>query len=226
MKLLTLLPLGAAWFLLPAHAQGLAIAPIMIDAPAEGGAASLTVSSSLEQDITVQVRIFDWTQEGGEEQLAPARGLRFAPEIFTLRPGSSQVIRMAVPDTGGEGAWRVILDELPSDSAAAPTPAAQLSIRLRYVLAMFAGAPARPETLEAGVERGALLLRNPGPGWLRLHGLSLQTQDGDAVPTGPGIVYLLPGSELSLPSPEEARVSALNYSVNGQSFSAQFRPVR
>jgi fimbrial chaperone protein len=91
---------------------------------------------------------------------------------------------------------------------------------------MFAGAPASPETLEAGVAGDALLLRNPGPGWLRLHGLSLQTEDRGAVPAGPGIVYLLPGSELSLPPPEETRVSALNYSVNGQSFSAQFRPVR
>ena len=226
MKPLALLPLGAAWFLLTAHAQGLAIAPVMIDAPAQGGATSLTVSSSLDQDITVQVRIFDWAQENGEEQLEPARGLRFAPEIFTLRPGTSQVVRMSVPDTGGEGAWRVILDELPSAGAAAPTPAAQLSIRLRYVLAMFAGAPASPDMLQADVSSGALLLRNPGPGWLRLHGLSLQAQDGAAVPAGPGIVYLLPGSELSLPSLEETRFSALNYSVNGQSFSAQFKPVR
>ncbi|KCZ98457.1 hypothetical protein HPO_09600 [Hyphomonas polymorpha PS728] len=221
MRPLALLLLGAVWFLLPAHPQGLAIAPIMIDAPAQGGAASLTISSGLKQDVTVQVRIYDWSQQNGEDVLQPARGLRFAPEIFTLRPGTSQIVRMSVPDTGGAGAWRVIVDELPTPGQAPEKQASQLAIRLRYVLAMFAGAPAAPEDLQANLRQDVLALRNPGPGWLRLHDLSLQTDAGDAVSAGPGVVYLLPGAEILLPPPEEARVQTLNYSVNGQSFSAQ-----
>lgn len=226
MRHLALLLLGAVWFLLPANAQGLAIAPIMVDAPADGGAASLSISSGLDHDVTVQVRVFDWTQAAGEDQLEPAKGLRFAPEIFTLRPGSSQVVRMSVPDTDGAGAWRIIIDELPSASAAPATPAAQLSIRLRYVLAMFAGAPAAPEALVAVMAPGALELRNPGPGWLRLHNLSLQTENGGAVPAGPGIVYLLPGSEMRFAPPEDVNVSLLNYSVSGEPFAAPLRPAR
>ncbi|MFN4184600.1 MAG: molecular chaperone [Hyphomonas sp.] len=226
MRPLALLLIGAVWFLLPANAQGLAIAPIMVEAPAGGGATSLTLSSDLDHDVTVQVRVFDWTQKEGEEQLEPARGLRFAPEIFTLRPGTSQVIRMSVPDTGGAGAWRIIIDELPSPEGLQEIRAAQLSIRLRYVLAMFAGDPAKPESLEARLGEEALHLRNPGPGWLRLHDLSLQTDLGEAVPAGPGILYLLPGSEMGLPPPEQVRVSALNYSVNGRPFATMIRHVR
>ncbi|PKP81255.1 MAG: hypothetical protein CVT79_11390 [Alphaproteobacteria bacterium HGW-Alphaproteobacteria-18] len=52
-----LAPLGAAWFLLPANAQGLAIAPIMVEAPAGGGATSLMLSSDLGHDVTIQVRV-------------------------------------------------------------------------------------------------------------------------------------------------------------------------
>lgn len=226
MKRLTLLLLGAAWQVMPASSQGLAIAPIMIDAPAGGGATSLTVSSGLAHDVTVQVRVFDWSQEGGEDQLSPARGIRFAPEIFALSPGSSQVIRMSVPDTGGQGAWRVIVDELPSAKASAPEGAAQLSIRLRYVLAMFAGKPGAPQAVQASLAGDGLHLRNEGAGWLKLHNLSLETENGEAATTGPGIVYLLPGSQISLPSPEAAGFSTLNYSVEGQAYATRLRQVR
>lgn len=226
MNRLTLLLAGAAWQILPASAQGLAIAPIMIEAPASGGAASLTVSSALQTDVTVQVRVFDWTQQAGEEQLVPAMGLRFAPEIFTLSPGTSQVIRMAVPDTGGEGAWRVVIDELPSAQPAAQPGGAHLAIRLRYVLAMFAGAAAAPERLEARLSGENLVLRNSGAGWLKLHNLSLESADGGEVPAGPGIVYLLPQGELSFPAPDMPGFSALNYSVNGETFAARLDPGR
>lgn len=226
MRLLALLLPGASCFLLPAHAQGLAIAPIMVEAPAKGGAASLAISSGLDAAVTVQVRVFDWTQPGGEDQLEPAQSLRFAPEIFTLQPGTSQIVRMSVPDTGGAGAWRVIIDELPIADRMQAARAAQLSIRLRYVLAMFAGGPASPEALAASFENGALALRNPGPGWLRLHDLSLETEAGAAVSAGPGIVYLLPGSETVLLPPEEVSIRALNYSVSGRPYSAALSPVR
>lgn len=228
MKPLALLLLGAVWTLLPgpARSQGLAIAPIMVDAPARGGAASLTVSSTLEKNITVQVRVFDWTQPGGEDRLVPARALRFAPEIFTLSPGNSQVVRMSVPDTGGQGAWRIIIDEVPSGDAASATGAAQLSIRLRHVLAMFAGAPGAPGKLEARRSDEGLSLHNPGPGWLRLYGLTLEGEDVGARPTRAGIVYLLPGSELSLPSPEPAPFTALSYLVGGEAFSTPIQPGR
>ena len=226
MKHLALLLLGAVWILLPAHAQGLAIAPILVEAPAGGGPASLTVSSALDHDVTIQVRVYDWHQEAGEDVLEPASKLRFAPEIFTLQSGASQVVRMAVPDTGGTGAWRIIIDELPSPAARHQADAAQLSIRLRYVLAMFAGAPAGPDQLQARLEAGAVELSNPGPGWLRLHNLSLETPTGETLPAGPGIVYLLPGSALSLPPPAAPQVHQLNYSVGGVPFEAPLRSAR
>lgn len=224
MRHLALLLLGAVCLLLHATAQGLAIAPIMLNAPADGGATSLSVSSALGHDVTVQVRVFDWTQAAGEDQLMPAKGLRFAPEIFTLRPGTSQVIRMSVPATGGTGAWRVVIDELPAAEPAQAPSAAQLSIRLRYVLAMFAGAPASAEALDARLDEEALTLRNTGPGWLRLHDLSLQTASGAVMPADAGIVYLLPGSELDLARPAGTEVSVLNYHVAGEPFFAPLRP--
>ena len=137
MKWLALLLLGAGHAAGCAHAQGLTLSPVMLTAPAEGGPSSLTFTSGLTAPKTVQVRVFDWSQAGGGEQMTPSADVKFGPEIFEIAPGKTQTVRFLLPDTDGEGSWRVVVDELPSaaDTAAGTT---QLSLRLRYVLSMFA----------------------------------------------------------------------------------------
>jgi len=199
MKWFALLLAGAGWAAGCAHAQGLTLSPVMISAPAEGGAASLTVTSALETPKLVQVRVFDWTQEDGDEQLVASETVRFGPEIFELAPGKSQTVRFRVPDTDGAGTWKVVIDELPAPAGSAPAGGAQLSLRLRYVLSMFAPDAGEPTSLTAIAGEDGLELHNPGEGWLKLHGLELYAPNGSTVTAAPGIVYLLPGARMSLP---------------------------
>ena len=199
MKWLALLLAGAGWAAGCAEAQGLTLSPVMISAPADGGAASLTLTSGLAAPKLMQVRVFDWTQPDGGEQLIPSETVRFGPEIFELAPGMSQTVRFRLPDTDGAGTWKVVIDELPGAAEAAPEGSAQLSLRLRYILSMFAADAGDPASLTATAGEGGLELHNGGEGWLKLHGLELYAPDGSTVPAEAGIVYLLPGARVTVP---------------------------
>lgn len=194
MKWFALLLLGAGWAAGCASAQGLTLSPIMIHVPEDGGATALTVTSGLDAPKMVQVRVFDWTQENGGEQMVPAANVRFGPEIFEILPGKAQTVRFQLPDTDGAGTWRVVVDELPAPPGQAEEGTAQLSLRLRYVLSMFAGAAGAPDQLRVEADDAGAALLNPGPGWLKLHSLAFVDADGTAHAAEAGIVYLLPGA--------------------------------
>ncbi|MEQ9506517.1 MAG: fimbria/pilus periplasmic chaperone [Hyphomonas sp.] len=224
MKWFALLLLGAGWAAGCASAQGLTLSPVMIHAPAEGGATSLTLTSGLAEPKLVQVRVFDWTQAGGGEQMVPATDVRFGPEIFEILPGKAQTVRFLLPDTDGAGTWRVVVDELPAPPGQAAEDAAQLQLRLRYVLSMFAGEPGAPEQLQAAADAAGVELRNPGPGWLKMHSLALVEPDGTVQAAETGIVYLLPGAVARIPAGEDPEgYAALSYTIGPQSYSADLR---
>jgi fimbrial chaperone protein len=223
-KWFALLLLGAGWAAGCASAQGLTLSPIMINAPADGGATSLTLTSGLAEPKLVQVRVFDWTQVDGDEQMVPSAGVRFGPEIFEIMPGKAQTVRFLLPDTDGAGTWRVVVDELPAPTGEADAGEAQLNLRLRYVLSMFAGEPGAPEQLMAEADAQGVELRNPGPGWLKMHSLGLVAADGTTQAAYAGIVYLLPGAMTRISVPENPEdYAALAYTVGPQAYSADLR---
>lgn len=229
MKRLCLLLIGAVWPVLCANSQGLTIAPIMIHAPASGGSVSMAISSTMPEPVTIQVRVFEWSQTDGEDRLSPSHSVRFAPEIFALSPGQAQTVRFLVPDTKGAGAWRVVVDELPSAGSAGTAEGySQLNIRLRHVLAMFAQSAGVPSQLEAHLDEDALWLINPGPGWLKLHSLKLvDAQEVAVADAGPGLVYVLPGASVRVSKPEEeAELHALKYSVDAHTYKTSLRSVK
>jgi fimbrial chaperone protein len=207
-----------------AAAQGLTISPVLLDAPPRGGAVALTISSGFEVPRTVQVRVFDWTQARGSEQLTPSRTVSFAPEIFDIAPGKSQTVRFQVPDTRGAGAWRVVVDELPALDVGQGAAVTQTTLRLRQVLPMFAAAPGNPESLTVQASHEGIRLHNPGPGWLKLHDLELSTQAGEITPAAPGIVYLLAGAETHLAPAEDASTfSALSFAAGQDTYTLSLR---
>lgn len=226
MKWIALLLAGAGLAGGCANAQGLTLSPVMLSAPAEGGATSLTVLSDLAEPKLVQVRVFDWSQEDDGEQMVPAQDVRFGPEIFEIAPGKSQTVRFSLPDTDGAGTWRVVVDELPT-SAAKGQGEMQLALRLRYVLSMFAGPAGAPEQLVASAASDGVAVRNPGPGWLKLHDISLVSEDGERAATGPGLIYLLPGATTHLLAEgNPAQVFRLNYEVGSEAYSLDLRPAK
>jgi fimbrial chaperone protein len=226
MKRMALLLAVAGWAAGCAHAQGLTLSPVMLSAPAEGGATSLTIQSDLDQPKLVQVRVFDWSQADGAELMLPAKNVRFGPEIFEIAPGKSQTVRFSLPNTDGAGTWRVVVDELPPSTAPETQADAQLALRLRYVLSMFAGPAGAPEQLQARRAGRDIELVNPGPGWLKLHNVALVVPGAEPVAAGGGIVYLLPGAQMRLTAgADAASFVALEYAVGAQAYAVDLRPL-
>lgn len=204
-----------------ARASGLQVTPTSLTLAPGRNADGLWLGNTGGQTLHAQVRVLHWTQQGGEEQLAPSHGLVASPPMIELAPGARQLVRVirTVPADGArEDAYRVLVDELPLAPASAPPPAqdadAQRGLRfvLRYSVPVFlppAGdAPAAPQLqgrlLEDGGKR-VLEVANRGGAHAQLGNLVRVDAQGRRTELVPGLVgYVLPGSTMRWPLAADA----------------------
>ena len=139
-----------------ASASGLQVAPVSIDVPATQNAEGLWLSNTGDTPVRAQVRVFRWTQENDADQLTPTKELLASPPMIELAVGERQLIRairLGAPPTGGaEQAYRLIIDELPSEDPARKG----LQYVLRYSVPVFVqplGAPASEPQLQWALQR-------------------------------------------------------------------------
>ncbi len=227
---------------LQAGATGLQVAPTTLTLAAARSADGLWLSNTGAEALHAQVRVYAWTQEGGEDHLAPSRALAISPPMLQLEPGARQlvrVIRVGAPPIGNEQAFRLIVDELPLDvpapaTEAKPGSATALKFTLRYSVPIFV-APATPTAadLEAHVISGdvpALEVRNAGSQHSQLAGLSLVVQ-GQREDLVPGLLgYVLPGQTMRWPlkisAAAFARGGNLHAKVNGEMTEHVLAPIK
>ncbi len=201
-----------------ASAASLQVAPTSLTLQATQNAEGLWLSNSGEQPVQVQLRVFRWTQVNGVESLDPTRDLVVSPPMQTLPPGERQLVRVIrttpVPPTA-ELSYRVIVDELPTDTTS--TSPQGLRFVLRYSIPIFvvpqarAAGEARPEPaaiapslqvrLVAGDDGEAILeVRNSGRQHAQIADLAFGTSAADAVPLLPGLLgYTLAGQTMRWP---------------------------
>lgn len=124
----------------PLFAQAaLRVAPLTLDIVTPAQASSLTLDNRGTDEISLQVRIFEWSQIDGEDQLTPAADVVASPPAVRIPAGGSQTIRVA--RTGGsavegERSYRLWIDELPQ--AAPPAQSGgRVDVRMRYDLPLF-----------------------------------------------------------------------------------------
>jgi fimbrial chaperone protein len=120
-----------------AHASGLQVTPTSLTLAPGRNADGLWLGNTGGQTLHAQVRVLHWTQQDGQEQLAPSHGLVASPPMIELAPGARQlvrVIRTAPSDGGREDAYRVLVDELPLAPASPPAQDADGQRGLRFVL--------------------------------------------------------------------------------------------
>lgn len=197
-----------------AIAASLQVAPTTLTLQARQNADGLWLSNSGSEPVTVQVRVFHWTQSGGVESLAPATDLVASPPMQTLPPGQKQLVRIVRPTPAppaAELAYRVIVDELPQRK---DKPGLQFV--LRYSIPVFvdpptiAGKPLAPSLsarLVTDAKGGAVLeITNTGTMHAQLADLEFQAPT-TAVPRTllAGLVgYVLPGQAMRWPLKESA----------------------
>jgi fimbrial chaperone protein len=193
---LAALLLGAAAGLV--QAALIEVSPVIHRVPAERQATSMTVANRGDAPVTLQVRAFLWSQEGGQEQLVPATDVTFSPAIFTLAAGKSQVVRALLPALAAqrERTFRFLIDEIPSVDAIEPV---RFALRLSIPLFWAAKTPQQPELrwrIEAG--SGRVFATNDGGAHERVAELALRSEGGERLKVaGAGTPYVLAGATRS-----------------------------
>jgi fimbrial chaperone protein len=189
-----------------AGASGLQVAPISLNLQARQNAEGLWLSNTGDAPLHAQVRVYNWTQNGGAEQLVPSRGLLLSPPMLQIAAGDRQlvrVIRVGAPPNGGaavEDAYRVVVDELPVDVQNKQG----VNFVLRYSVPVFvepAGktsvTPKLSWSLQREGDHALLEIRNSGDGHAQISQLDFTGRDGKAMSLGNGLFgYVLPGAQM------------------------------
>lgn len=106
-------------------------------------AAALWLENPGQAPITLQLRIYAWAQQDGKNVYAAQDAILGTPPIVTIAPGEKQLVRLTrtvAATPGTEGAYRVIVDEIPAAKPSSGTGAA-VTFRMRYSLPLFVHGP-------------------------------------------------------------------------------------
>lgn len=207
--LLLLLAAGAS----PAGATSLSVSPIGIERVAPAAAASLTLRNTGDRPINVQVRVFRWTQQGGNDRLDPTREVAVSPPMTALAPGvdyTVRVVRVSKAPVQGEESYRVFVDELPDRSAGG---ANAVQLLTRYSIPVFfrtRDAADDDVAWQAAIQgrRVALTATNSGDRRFKVGRLVLRDSSGHEFELSAGLLgYVLGASTMAwtLTAPGERR---------------------
>lgn len=197
----TLAGLAALFALSSAGAGTFTISPLRVDFTGATGTAALTVRNEEATPVVVQAEGLAWSQDGGQETFQPTRDLLVSPAVFTLAPGGSQLVRVALrrgPDATRELSYRMVLQEVPQ--AASPEfTGLQVALRLSIPVFVAPRAQSAPDlawTARPGADgRMTLAVRNDGNVNARVQRFALKSADGaSTLFEQPGLTYVLAGA--------------------------------
>lgn len=221
-----------------ATAGGLQIAPVSLQIPNNASAEAIWLSNPGDAPMHAQVRVFQWTQQDGEDMLAPSTQLTISPPLVEIAPGARQLLRVirssAAPAAGVELTYRLIIDELPIavavDSATSAAENARkrsagINFVMRYSVPVFVGDPAAQAigqsldwSLHKAVHVWSLRVHNRGSMRAQVAEIRALTADKDSTLLRSGLVgYVLPGStmEWKFPAPKDPeRVQGYQAMIN------------
>ncbi|MEX5405418.1 molecular chaperone [Stenotrophomonas sp. WED208] len=188
-----------------AGATSLQVAPTSLQLEARQRAGELWLTNSGTSPVKLQVRVFRWVQQGGQEQLLPTDELMASPPMQELAAGQQQLVRVMRPTREPPPAqqyYRLIVDEVP-DLA---TRAEGMQFVLRYSIPVFVQpasgklAPqlqARLVTLGDG--RNGVEVANSGNSYAQIADLALGSAKRPRI-VHPGLLgYVLPGQVMRWP---------------------------
>lgn len=191
-----------------AHAAKFVLSPVLLTVnPAQTLTTSTTITNTDGAATAFTAEVLAWTQKDGQDVLVPTRDAVVSPMNFTVAPGRSQVVRVALRQAPGTASltYRLILRQKVQPQ---PVSAAGASVTPRYVfsLPLFAELPtARPNvSLRAvqGAQGPALTFQNAGTGYGVFRNIKV-TAAGKTFELGNQ--YVLSGSTMTLRLPDELR---------------------
>lgn len=118
----------------------LEVTPIPLEAEAPATTSIIELTNRAPSPAALQIRIYRWTQNQGEDELNPTKDVVLSPPITTIAAGATQVVRVvrvtAAP-LQEEEAYRVMVDELPVSGAKERPVAHSVHIQMQYLLPVF-----------------------------------------------------------------------------------------
>lgn len=195
MRAIMFLAAGAA-LLTPAVASAqaaLRVQPLMVEVASPSQSASLTLQNNGTEVISLQLRVFEWSQADGTDQLVPTTEVVASPPIARVAPGSSYTIRVArtagAAAANAEESYRLWIDELPP-AIPKRSEGGEVDVRLRFDLPVFFHGADTSSSLSwnAQTDGGNLVLEaaNTGSRHARIEGLKVR-DGGDVVSFGDGL---------------------------------------
>lgn len=228
------MPMRSRTFLLAAllasagsvQAARFVLSPVLLSLdPAQALTTSTTVTNTDSVPAEFTAEVLAWTQQGGQDVLVPTRDALVSPTRFTVAPGRSQVVRVALRRAPADASatYRLVLRQ---NVQPAPAAGGAVTITPRYVfsLPVFAErAAARPNIAVSAVRQDggtALVFRNTGDGYGVFRKLQVRA-GGRTVEAGNQ--YVLSGAVMTLKLPAELG-SAATFDLSAE--DADQRPVR
>ncbi len=216
------------------QAASLQVAPTSLQLTPRQNADALWISNSGTAPVSVQARVYRWTQRDGRDSLEPTTDLTVSPPMQSLAAGQQQLLRVvrAQPEAPAmQLSYRVIVDEVPT----LDPERRGMQFVLRYSLPVFVqpagGQPLRHD-LQAGVTAqadGSLVLEvhNRGNSYAQLADLAAGPPERPQV-FQPGLVgYVLSGQSMRWPlkiDPARMAGATLWAKINGESEPTPLSP--
>jgi fimbrial chaperone protein len=184
----------------PVMAGSLSVTPIRIELSSAQRSVALTVRNDGDQPTVVQAQLVAWSQADNDDRLEPTTDILASPPIFTVAPGGSQILRIALrlaPDAARERAYRVLVTEVPGK----PQPesaGAQFALKISlpiFVDASGAKTAPRVEWSGARTAKGELTLTavNTGAKHIQVQTIEVMGAGTDPDARFAGLWYILPG---------------------------------
>lgn len=184
----------------PASAATISIAPVTLDIPAPRNSGKLTLQNRGSDELAIQLRIFRWEQNDGQDTLVPTKDVVASPPMAKFKADTRytvRVVRVAKTPVRGEESYRLLIDQLPKPAA---TSGSQVNFLIRQSIPLFfvEEHEAKPALRWAAVlDKNQLVVtaQNNGGRRARLSNLSIDTPTGSVSPPREGLAgYVLAGS--------------------------------
>ena len=165
-----------------AAASSLAVTPLRVELDTGATAETVQVQNSTDGPMAVQIRLFAWSQQGGEDVYAPSSDLLVSPSIVSIPAGQTQLVRVLRKSAAsqGEKRFRLVVDQLPDPAKARPGVA---QTRVRFAIPVFVDRDkAAPAVFAWRLTDGNLELANTGGAAARVVQIAVKRADGRIVP--------------------------------------------
>ena len=212
-----------------AMAGSLQVSPLSLDLGVGNGATVLTVRNDGARAMSAEVRVYKWIQNDGKEQLVAATDVVASPPVVQIQPAkdySVRILRLAHDAITAEGAYRVIVSELPDPARRA---AGSIEMLVSHSVPLFVKpAEVTPPDLafSARVSGGRMVLTATNTGGLHSKISSLRVNgNGGTVSFGNGLLgYALSRSSMTWQRPTPKGFAGgplrLTAEVDGSPFDA------